>query len=315
MKAGDNLEDKLRKKLIREELKKKNGGESIILAKYRSKYPESAEREYIRLINEYMSIEKQVFLTFIPELKIIIQEGSTQFQMDSQKENEKKRKHIRIENSNIMTKLSAFFDRVKRSLENAFGLFDIKKRINKIAKLTHKLSMKEWKKTVDKTLGINLLEDYYSGDVYEDMLQRWVSNNVELIKTIPHSSLGKMKELIYDGYMSGRTTTNIIKDIQTQYGRDKRHATLIARDQTAKLNAEITQYQQRDAGIEEYEWSTSGDIRVRDSHKQLNGKIFHWNAPPVVDKRTGRRCHPGEDYQCRCCALAVFNFDTLDLPV
>ena len=152
------MEDKLRKKIIREELKKKNGGESKVLAKYRPKYPESAERKYIRLINEYMSIEKQVLLTFIPELKIIIQEGSTQFQLDSKEENEKKRKHSRMENINIIIKLNDFFNKVKRSLENAFGLFDIKKRIHKIAKLTHKLSIKEWKKTVDKTLGINLLE-------------------------------------------------------------------------------------------------------------------------------------------------------------
>ena len=78
MKAGDNLEDKLRKKIVREELKKKNGGESIVLAKYRSKYPESAEREYIRLINEYMSIEKQVLLTFIPELKTKIVAKNTE---------------------------------------------------------------------------------------------------------------------------------------------------------------------------------------------------------------------------------------------
>ena len=113
MKAGDNLEDKLRKKLIREELKKKNGGESIVLAKYRSKYPESAEREYIRLINEYMSIEKQVLLTFIPELKIIIQEGSTQFQMDSQKENEKKLKSVEKTTSKHSIQISHLYETVQ----------------------------------------------------------------------------------------------------------------------------------------------------------------------------------------------------------
>ena len=89
----------------------------------------------------------------------------------------------------------------------------------------------------------------------------------------------------------------------------------MARDQIAKLNSNIAQQQQRDAGVEEYIWSDSGDGRVRPSHKKLNGKRFRWDDPPVVDEKTGRRCHPGEDYECRCVALAVFDFDNIDLPV
>ena len=54
---------------------------------------------------------------------------------------------------------------------------------------------------------------------------------------------------------------------------------------------------------------------MRDSHRHLNGKRFSWNDPPVVDARTGRRCHPGQDYQCRCVALPVFDLETLDLPI
>lgn len=34
-----------------------------------------------------------------------------------------------------------------------------------------------------------------------------------------------------------------------------------------------------------------------------------------MDERTGRRCHPGQDYQCRCFARPVFNQTTLNLPI
>lgn len=71
--------------------------------------------------------------------------------------------------------------------------------------------------------------------------------------------------------------------------------------------------QQQDAGVQEYIWSDSGDSRVRSGHHRLNGKKFRWDDPPVVDERTGRRCHPGEDFQCRCVAIPVFDIDTLDL--
>ena len=113
----------------------------------------------------------------------------------------------------------------------------------------------------------------------------------------------------------GKTTTAIVKQIQRTYSVDRRRAQLLARDQIAKLNGDITQQQQQDAGVVEYVWSTSGDSRVRPSHAALNHKRFRWDDPPVVDEKTGRRCHPGKDYQCRCCALPVFNIKTVDLPV
>jgi SPP1 gp7 family putative phage head morphogenesis protein len=52
-------------------------------------------------------------------------------------------------------------------------------------------------------------------------------------------------------------------------------------------------------------WSTSHDRRVRDSHKELNGRVFTWDNPPIVDPARGRRAHPGQDYGCRCVAVPV----------
>ena len=136
-----------------------------------------------------------------------------------------------------------------------------------------------------------------------------------LIKTITKDTLSQMENIVQEGFKTGKTTTSIVKEIQSTYGVEKRYARLIARDQMAKLNADLTKTQQQDAGVEEYIWSTSGDGRVRDRHRSLNNKTFRWDDPPVVDTKTGRRCHPGEDYQCRCVSLPKFNFSTLDLPI
>ena len=103
-----------------------------------------------------------------------------------------------------------------------------------------------------------------------------------LIKTIPQESLSRMREIVMDGYRNGETTTSIVRKIQRAYSVDRRHAQLLARDQIAKLNSNIAQQQQRDAGVEEYIWSDSGDGRVRPSHKKLNGKRFRWDDPPIV---------------------------------
>lgn len=312
------MDETLRKEIFREELKRRNRGKKIIPSKYRMKYPDSAEREYLRLVNSYMAIEKEVLLKHIPKLKRIINEGSRQLNTDSQKDNEKERKKTRLADmASTAYKIDRIFedidDELDKLLRESFGLFKLRSEIQKIANLNHKLTIAEWKKAVSKTLGINILDDYYSGEFYQRMLEQWISANVDLIKTIPKDSLGKMKEMVYSDYMNGRTTTNIVKDLQQQYGIDKRHARLIARDQTSKLNAKITQSQQRDAGVDKYKWSTVGDGRVRDSHDILDGETCSWDDPPETDD--GRKCHPGEDYQCRCCAIPVFDIDTLDLPV
>lgn len=313
MREGEDLDETLRKEIVREELKRKHRGKKIVPSKYRMKYPDSAEREYIRLTNEYMAIEREVLMKYIPELKQILNEG-TKYNTDSRKDNEKKRRVARFSAiDNTIVRLGILFESIQKEMDSTFGLYNLKRELNKIAGLDHKLTIAEWKKAVSKTLGINILDDYYSGEYYQKMLEKWISDNVDLIKTIPRDSLGRMKEMVYSDYMNGRTTTNIVKGLQQQYGIDKRHARLIARDQTAKLNAEITQSQQRDAGVDKYKWSTVGDGRVRDSHDALDGEIFSWDDPPETDD--GRRCHPGEDYQCRCCAIPVFDIDTLDLPV
>ena len=200
-------------------------------------------------------------------------------------------------------------------LERRTSMFGLRSKIESMAKLTRKLSIREWKKAVKSTLGIDLMDDYYTGELYRTMMERWVEDNVALIKTIPQESLGRMRQILLEGYRNGETTTAIVKQIQRTYSVDRRHAQLLARDQIAKLNGDITQQQQQDAGVVEYVWSTSGDSRVRPSHAALNHKRFRWDDPPVVDEKTGRRCHPGKDYQCRCCALPVFNIKTVDLPV
>lgn len=307
------MDDELRKGILREQLAKQHHGKTVIPSRYKAKYPDSAEREYLRLVNAYMAIEKEAIIKHIPEMKRILNEG-TQYHADSKKDNEEKRKTARFSGiDNTIVRMEALFRSIRRELDAAFGLYDLKRRIEKIADLDHKLAIGEWKKAVSKTLGINLLDDYYSGDYYKDMLGKWVSDNVELIKTVPNQSLDKMKELVYQNYMKGATTTDIVREIQHQYGMDKRHAKLIARDQTAKLSSKITQSQQRDAGVSNYEWSGTLDRRERASHRALEGKIFSWDNPPETDR--GRRCHPGEDYRCRCCALPVFDLDTLELPM
>lgn len=264
-------------------------------------YPQGAEREFQRVVNAYMKILNQTLKDHLPEIRDA-----------ARREKEATTRNDDL--SDLMAVVQRAFTAMSVDLEQKVSKFGLRQKVERMAHLTRKLTIKEWKKAVHNTLGIDILDDYYLGEFYREALNSWVDDNVNLIKTIPNDSLRKMKDIVQEGYRTGKTTTAIMKEVQRAYGIDKRHARFIARDQIAKLNGDLAKQQQQDAGVSEYYWSTSGDSRVREGHRRLNEKKFRWDDPPIVDVKTGRRCHPGQDYECRCVALPVFDIDTINIP-
>lgn len=50
--------------------------------------------------------------------------------------------------------------------------------------MTQNTSVREWKRAVKDTLGIDILDDYYSGELYEQAIQRWIAENVAYIMIV-----------------------------------------------------------------------------------------------------------------------------------
>jgi SPP1 gp7 family putative phage head morphogenesis protein len=290
-------------RILMQRVGKKFYGHDTLKSKYEPQIPLSAEREYVRTVDDYMRIVKSEVEEHLPKLKEIYKEN---------RDAEVRTKQRYDSEMDLILSISEIFNVIENNIVSKTIGFGLRHRLESLAHLTRKLSVKEWKKAIKATLGINILEDYYLGDFYKEQLGKWVDENIGLISTIPEETLEKMKDIVYDGFSNGKTTTRLVKEIQRAYGIGRRHAELIARDQTAKLNGHIQQAQQQDAGIIDYVWSDSGDVRVRRSHKELNGKIFSWSQPPL--NSDGRRCHPGEDYQCRCIGRPIFNRN-INLPV
>lgn len=120
--------------------------------------------------------------------------------------------------------------------------------------------------------------------------------NVDLIQTVPKQHLAKIQKVISEGIQNGDDVHSLKQAIAKVNGQDTRRAKLIARDQLQKLNGVLVQARQQSLGIGGYIWRTSHDERVRDSHRDNDGKKFQWDSPP---RETG---HPGEDINCRCVA-------------
>ncbi len=122
--------------------------------------------------------------------------------------------------------------------------------------------------------------------------------NVDLIKSLVGNQIDDIQSMLESAEYTGLRVEELRASIQERFDVSKSKADLLARDQTLKLNSNITQARQRGAGVERYVWTTSGDERVREEHAALEGEVFSWDDPPEPG-------HPGEDYQCRCTAFPI----------
>lgn len=296
--------------MVKKAVKSRFHGHETLSGKTTPQYPDSAEREFKRICNGYMRIVNETLKENLPELMAdykLYQHGDSRFD------------DVR----DLEAKARAVFEKIFKEVEQKLARYGLDDMVKKIARMTRNTTLREWKRSVKETLGIDLFSDYYNGAFYEHALRRWVDENVLKIKSIPTETLGEMQQIVMNGYRRGASITQITKEIQEQYKLSRRKAQLLARDQVSTLNSQITKMQQEDAGCKKYRWSDSRDSRVRDCHRALNGKVFSWDDPPEMwyDTKskgrvyTGRRCHPGEDFCCRCVAIPVFDYDTVDMPM
>lgn len=149
-----------------------------------------------------------------------------------------------------------------------------------------------------------------NAEQFEQLKRLWVQENLDLIKSIDAETLRKVRETMTDMIIGtvdmAELNKTLIEALKHMEGVEERRAAMIGRDQVGKLNGRLSEYQQRQLGIEEYIWVTAGDERVRSSHRALNGKKFRWDDPPPEG-------HPGYPIQCRCIADPVIDIDKINL--
>lgn len=192
--------------------------------------------------------------------------------------------------------LEEAFDRLRKAYDN----------IDKDARLisasfveeVNSVNRKQFYAAMENAVGVSL-ERSIQNEGLSDILMATTRENVNLIKSIPAEYLKNVESIVFTGTVQGSKYGSLIQQIQKAGGVSERRAKLIARDQSSKINSAITQQRSQSLGVEEYVWRTAGDERVRQTHKDNNGKIFRWDKPP---KETG---HPGTDIQCRCVAQPI----------
>ena len=123
----------------------------------------------------------------------------------------------------------------------------------------------------------------------------YLENSLDRIKGEESEIKKKIIQKIID-YADGKSETLELADlVKAGYEGADRYARLFARDQMQRFNKACTIATFKSAAVTKVKWVTCNDIRVRKTHKALNGQVFDVNnLPKEVD-----------DYNCRCGLVPV----------
>lgn len=161
----------------------------------------------------------------------------------------------------------------------------------------------------DVSGGVTLKTDVISGAV-ADVVKASIKQNVALIKSIPREYFLEIEGEVMRSIQTGRGMADLQPFLEKRYGITKRRAALIARDQTSKATAAINRARMQGLGVKKFKWLHSmGGKEPRPLHKNvLNGNVYSFDDPPVIDERTGEKGFPGQLINCRCRMVPVIEF-------
>ena len=283
-------------KAVQKAVQSRFRGRTAILPRTAIHYPYNIERDYTRIVNAYMLLLKKALAGNLPHLRHAMAEARAAMRHDDYHEYGELPYNI---NDIIMDT----FMRIRRDFEHRAIAFNLDGKLKRIASQARNWSAAQWRRIVHDTLGINIFEDYYKGEFFRQALIQWVDRNVGLIKAVPQETLAGMRNIVQESWRQGLLNKDIAKRLNRAYEIKASKARFWARDQMAKLNAELSQQQQKDAGVEQYIWSTSGDERVRGNpngkwpkgeHYWLDGTRHSWAAPLLsIRGRAGQPIRAG----------------------
>lgn len=145
----------------------------------------------------------------------------------------------------------------------------------------------------------------FSGGIKEALIEKYNTNMDLSIKGWQNEAVVRLRSKVEANMKLGFRADKLKQIIINEFGATANKAKFLAIQETSLLVSSYREERYASAGVYRYKWSDSGDSRVRQDHKDLNGKIFSFSNPPITNKQTGARNNPGEDYRCRCVPIPI----------
>lgn len=147
---------------------------------------------------------------------------------------------------------------------------------------------------------LNVIEPELTAEQKAEIAKNYTNNMQFYIKNWVAEDIPKMRQKVQKAVLEGYREDEVQEMLQKGYGIAERKAKFLAQNETSIMLAQLKKATYTQMGFEHFVWNTILDGKEREEHKDLHGKIFRFDEPPVIDKRTGQKGLPGETYNCRC---------------
>lgn len=249
-------------------------------------YPSSAERDYYRVLRAVVRELRKYTNQLLPGIKPALKQDADSDDMVQQI----------LELLNEGAVIAAALNEVRRLIGN----------VDNIVRYNINLSFKSCL-AVDVFMHNSALFDKVTGE--------WYASQSQLINSIVSTYTDKLGGIVSNAVQRGSLYKDVVADVKHLYDVTDNRAKFIARNEVGNLNAIITKTRQQEAGVECYEWSTSRDERVRESHRVMDGNLYYWSrsTPGEINGRKvypAPALHPGMDYNCRCVAIPIIDTES-----
>lgn len=138
-----------------------------------------------------------------------------------------------------------------------------------------------------------------------------LAEQVNLITSLPTEAAQRVHDLTIEGLIKGERAHSIANKIMETGDVSRSRAELIAATEVSRTATTMTMVRAQALGSTHFEWVTSNDNSVRESHKVLNGLIFRWDTPPLCDP-PDYHALPGCIWRCRCIPRVILPTNIFD---
>ena len=194
----------------------------------------------------------------------------------------------------------------------------------RMAQMAAAQNMKSWRTAAMKSMRAREIYEALQEEIkrtgLRPELQVIATRNAKLIRSVPRQIAQHLTAKATTLRQEGRRDSEIVAELKKLAPQlTKSRMKLIARTEVSKAETALTQLRAEKIGLDWYEWQTSRDARVRDSHRHMDKVLVSWKDPPSPEalihlKSSLGRYHAGEAPNDRCLALPIVSLDEIRFP-
>jgi len=173
-------------------------------------------------------------------------------------------------------------------------------QVSKIFSSENTRHTKKFISRISQSLGVDVSSVVRPSD-NKSLLQTYVNRNANLITSMTNDAIKQIEEEVYKAKLQNKSAEELSASIQQRFkALRKSRADLIARDQLAKINADLSMSRIKQSGAKSYQWDYRHGIprqTRREHHVARHRKIFPVGEPSGDE--------PGMAINCQCRARAV----------